>query len=207
MSGAAVAGRRRWIAGLAALGIAVVAVLAFGVFEVQTLFIDETVAEAGPVFASGASADAPSVASTAAGAPAAASTAPTPAADRANDPGGAAATPASIEPGPTTTVPAVREAARGTFTGVEHAGEGSVVLLTDGTQSFARFEDDFATENGPDLYVTVTAGGREIELGKLKGNVGAQNYELPAGLDPSAVERVSVWCKRFDATFTTAELA
>jgi hypothetical protein len=51
---------------------------------------------------------------------------------------------------------------------------------------------DFATSNGPDVRVylvaardasdnaTVTKAGY-IELGKLKGNQGDQNYEIPAG--------------------------
>jgi hypothetical protein len=172
---------------LAVVAAAVVAATAFGVFGVHTLFIDRTVAEEGPVFASGA-------------APGASTTMTVPGSDRAQ---GAAP---SAGAAPTTAVPTVREAARGSFTAVDHPGAGSVVVLTDGTQSFARFEDDFATDNGPDLYVIVTAGGREIELGKLKGNVGAQNYELPAGIDLSTIERISVWCKRFASTFTTAEL-
>ena len=90
--------------------------------------------------------------------------------------------------------------------GVDHPGEGTVNLLSDGTQTFARFEDDFATDNGPDLYAVAYVAGERIELGRLKGNIGAQNYELPADVDPVAVEQVAVWCKRFDATFTEATL-
>ena len=189
-------GRRRWIVGLAAVAVALVAATAFGVFGVHTLFVDRTVAEKAPVFASGASAGAP---------PGASTTTTVPPSDQAQGatPSRAAAPTAAA---PTTAVPTVREAARGSFTAANHPGRGSVVILTDGAQSFARFEDDFATDNGPDLYVTVTAGGREIQLGRLKGNVGAQNYELPPGIDLSTIERISVWCKRFDSTFTTAEL-
>ncbi|MFM7535559.1 MAG: DM13 domain-containing protein [Acidimicrobiales bacterium] len=184
-------GRRRWIVGLAAVAVALVAATAFGVFGVHTLFVDRSVAEKAPVFASGASAGAP---------PGASTTTTVPPSDQAQG-----ATP-SRAAAPTAAVPTVREAARGSFTAANHPGRGSVVILTDGAQSFARFEDDFATDNGPDLYVTVTAGGREIQLGRLKGNVGAQNYELPPGIDLSTIERISVWCKRFDSTFTTAEL-
>ena len=150
--------RRPWAAALAVAAATVAAVLAFAVFEVQTLFVDEEVSEAGPAF---------------------------------EDPAGAGAT----EP-----------TARGTFVAVEHPGQGSVVVLTRGTQSFVRLEDDFATDNGPDLHVTVTVDGRTVQLGRLKGNIGAQNYELPAEIDASAVRQVSIWCKRFDATFTRATL-
>lgn len=78
-------------------------------------------------------------------------------------------------------------------------------MLSDGVQAFVRFEDDFAT-NGPDLYVVVYVDGERLELGVLKGNQGAQNYEVPSDVDPASIEAVVVWCKRFDSTFTTAEL-
>lgn len=98
-------------------------------------------------------------------------------------------------------------AATGTFRGVDHPGQGTVNLLTDGVQTFVRFEDDFSTDNGPDLFAVAYVGGERIELGVLKGNVGSQNYELPADIDPVSVEQVAVWCKRFDSTFTIADLA
>jgi hypothetical protein len=188
MSGA----RRRTV--LVAIGAAVVglaAVLAFGVFGVHTLFVDETVDEAGPDFRSGATAT--SVA-------------------RAGDEGEAvpvagsdARAEAAATPEPD--APVITEAGRGAFAADDHPGEGTAVLLTDGEQTFVRFEDDFATDNGPDLFVVVYVDGERIELDRLKGNRGAQNYELPTSIDPASVEAVAVWCKRFDSTFTTAPLA
>jgi Electron transfer DM13 len=46
-----------------------------------------------------------------------------------------------------------------------------------------------------------------IDLGSMKGNKGAQNYELPAGVDLSKYRTVTVWCKRFGVNFATAPLA
>lgn len=181
--------RRRWV-GLGAIGVVLVAVVAFGVFGVHTLFFDNVVDEQGPTFESGAtSTTSPSVA-----------TRPTD-----SSPSDAITATTSSSPNATTApVPQVREAGRGTFVDRSHPGTGTVVILTDGVQSFVRFEDDFATDNGPDLYVTVTVADQQIELGRLRRNVGAQNYELPADLGPDSVEAVSVWCKRFDVTFTSA---
>ena len=184
--------RRGLLIGLAAAGLAVAAVLAFGVFGVQTLFIDDEVDEAGPTFRSGATPTTQPQGGTAS------STETETETDAGEAPEAADA--------PTTTTPAVVEAGRGMFASGEHPGEGTAVVLTDGTQAFVRFEDDFATDNGPDLYAVAYVGGERVELGRLKGNRGAQNYELPSSVDPRSVEAVAVWCKRFDATFTTAEV-
>jgi hypothetical protein len=187
--------RTLWIVGGLVALVAVVAV-AVGVFGVQTLFLDDEVSEAGPTFDSGASATESAPESAPTTAPPAASTddAPTTAAPEATT---------TTEPA----APVVRTVSTGSFVGVDHPGSGTATVLTDGTQTFVRFEDDFSTDNGPDLFAVVYVGGERIELERLKGNVGAQNYELPEGIDPAALERVAVWCKRFDSTFTEAPLA
>ncbi len=183
--------RRRWV-GLGAIVVVLAAVVAFGVFGVHTLFFDNVVDEQGPTFESGAtSTTSPSVVTR-------------PTVSSPSDAGVATTSPPPIATTAPTPVSQVREAGRGMFVDRSHPGTGTVVILTDGSQSFVRFEDDFATDNGPDLYVTVTVGDQQIELGRLRGNVGAQNYELPADLGPDSVEAVSVWCKRFDVTFTSA---
>jgi hypothetical protein len=76
---------------------------------------------------------------------------------------------------------------------------------------------DFETSNGPDVRVyligasdatdnaTVTKNGF-IEIGKLKGNQGDQNYDLPAGIDLSKYHAVTIWCHRFNVNFATAPL-
>jgi hypothetical protein len=180
--------RSRWLLA-GGLVLVVVGVLAVSVFEVQTLFTDDAVTEAAPTFASGADADEAAATSS--------STSPSP-----STTGG----PAATAP-PTTAAPAVETVGEGTFEGRVHPGEGSVVLLSDGSQTFVRFEEDFATDNGPDLYAVAIVGGERVELGRLKGNRGSQNYELPMEVDPGSVEVVQVWCKRFDVTFTEAAIS
>jgi hypothetical protein len=188
--------KKRWLIGGAVGGVLVIAGLAFGVFGVQALFFDREVDEAGPTFDSGATvATTVAPAAPADGEASAASTATT-------------AAPASSEPEAVVPdeVPQVRELARGGFEPGDHPGTGTAVILSDGQQAFVRFEDDFSTDNGPDLYAIAYVGGERIELGVLKGNKGAQNYEVPSSVDPAAIESVAVWCKRFDSTFTTALL-
>jgi hypothetical protein len=53
---------------------------------------------------------------------------------------------------------------------------------------------------------TVTKAGF-ITLGALKGNIGDQNYDLPADVDLAKYRSVSVWCRRFSVNFATAPLA
>ena len=45
-----------------------------------------------------------------------------------------------------------------------------------------------------------------VELGELKGNIGDQNYDLPASVDLARYRAVTVWCKRFSVNFATAPL-
>lgn len=179
--------RPLWI-GAGVVVLAVVVFLAIGVFGVQNLWIDDEVAEAAPVFDSGA------------GLPTATTTTPAPPDEVAGEDEPATTTPPS-------TAPAVTVAGTGTFVERGHPGTGTVNLLTDGTQTFVRFEEDFATDNGPDLRVRAFVGDEAIDLGPLSGNVGAQNYELPADVDPTTVTRIDVWCRRFDYVFTDAALA
>ena len=46
-----------------------------------------------------------------------------------------------------------------------------------------------------------------IDLGDLKGNVGAQNYEIPPSVDLDRYSTVLVWCVRFSVAFGSAGLA
>ena len=83
-------------------------------------------------------------------------------------------------------------------------------VLTDGNQTFLRFEENFSTDNGPDLNVYLRAedgSGDFIDLGDLKGNIGSQNYEIPAGTDLDRFTEIDIWCVRFGVSFTTTQLS
>lgn len=98
-----------------------------------------------------------------------------------------------------------------------HKGSGDAGLyrLADGGHVL-RFENLKVT-NGPDLHVylvkhpgpeassDVTADNY-IDLGALKGNIGNQNYTIPAGTDVATFGSVVVWCKAFGVLFSTAPL-
>lgn len=119
-------------------------------------------------------------------------------------------------PPPTTTVPEIRIAASGDFINRSHPTSGVATVLTDGVQRFLRFED-FSTDNGPDLNVYLSPAPTDapasqfdddfIDLGDLKGNIGSQNYEIPADVDLDFYSTVVIWCVRFSVIFGAAELS
>lgn len=99
----------------------------------------------------------------------------------------------------------------GTFTGFDalHQGSGTVNLIKTPDGYVVRFEDDFASTNGPDLYVGFGKDGvyqKGSEISELKGNIGSQNYVVPAEIDLNQYDEVWVWCKAFSVPFARAEL-
>ena len=107
--------------------------------------------------------------------------------------------------------------AQGSFYDVAHVGGGEALLyqLADGSRVLRL--QGFEVENGPDLHVYLapidpvpnTVGTEipgSVDLGKLKGNIGDQNYEIPADLDLSQFQSVVIWCQPFRVPFTAAAL-
>lgn len=121
---------------------------------------------------------------------------------------------------PTTTTSATTSATgpetitAGDFYGIAHPGAGTATVYEQDGAYVLRFEDNTDITNGPDLYVWLLAdadyqGGTPadyLDLGKLKGNIGGQNYELPAGFDPAVHRAVLIWCRRFSVAFAAAPL-
>jgi len=46
-----------------------------------------------------------------------------------------------------------------------------------------------------------------VDLGTLKGNVGNQNYLIPADVDLDRYSTAVVWCRRFEVGFAAAVLS
>lgn len=100
----------------------------------------------------------------------------------------------------------------GTFVGVNDGihnaeGQAKVIKLGDGS-NFLRLED-FRSTNGPDLYVYLSTdkGNSDfVNLGRLKGNIGDQNYKIPEGVDLSKYNTAVIWCQAFSVLFGSAEL-
>jgi hypothetical protein len=114
------------------------------------------------------------------------------------------------------TAATVKTLSAGTFRSYEHATTGRArIIATAGGGRYVRFED-FETSNGPALKVYLSAApasgpgdsfdDRFVDLGDLKGNVGSQNYAIPAGVRLDGYRSVVVWCKRFSVAFAAAAL-
>jgi hypothetical protein len=106
---------------------------------------------------------------------------------------------------------------QGSFYPLAHASAGDVLIyqLADGSR-ILRLQD-FSVDNGPDLFVYLVpvdpvpnTTGSEIagayNLSPLKGNIGDQNYDIPADLDLSQYKSVVIWCKAFAVPFSAAPL-
>jgi hypothetical protein len=91
------------------------------------------------------------------------------------------------------------------------SGEATIYRLEDGSHVLR--VEDFNVTNGPDLHVLlmVDPEGRDksqgyVDLGKLKGNVGNQNYPIPADTDIADYKAVMIYCQPFHIIFSTAPL-
>jgi Electron transfer DM13 len=108
--------------------------------------------------------------------------------------------------------------AMGNFHSVAHKTTGVATIheLPDGKRVLRLTQ--FETSNGPAVHVYLVAAPDAadsgavkrsgfIDIAPLKGNVGDQNYDLPAGVDLTKYRAVTIWCQRFGVNFATAPLA
>lgn len=107
----------------------------------------------------------------------------------------------------------------GTFHGKVHSTSGRATIYQEADGKLILRLTNFKTLNGPDVHVILVAlkdadddanflksHTERVELGKLKGNEGDQNYAIPSGTDLSKFQTVSIYCERFDANFGAAPL-
>ena len=101
-----------------------------------------------------------------------------------------------------------------------HKGSGDATIYDLGTDGFVLRFEDFNVTNGPDLRVLLTTHpdpmGRGdvhaddvtyVELGKLKGNIGNQNYPIPDDVNVDDQHSVVIYCKPFQVVFAVAPLS
>ena len=112
---------------------------------------------------------------------------------------------------------ATKVLAKGEIHNADKTGSGTATIyeLADGKRVLRL--TNFSVENGPDLHVRLikaddakdtasVAKTDHVELAKLKGNKGDQNYDVPADVDLGKYKVVSIWCNRFSVNFAAAPL-
>ena len=101
----------------------------------------------------------------------------------------------------------------GDFMGVNdgiHNAEGKVKILRLSDESQIVQLEDFRSTNGPDvhLYLAIDKQASDfIDLGRLKANIGNQNYQIPLDTDFNKYKYVLIWCQPFSVLFGSAQLS
>jgi len=125
--------------------------------------------------------------------------------------------PTSI-PEPTDIDPMVPELlAEGDFYGVDdlHQGSGKALIYQTGEDEYFLRLENFRVTNGPQLHVIMGVDenpynhdtlGDYLDLGALKGNIGDQNYIIPAGTNLEKYGSIVIYCVPFRAIFAIAPL-
>ena len=104
--------------------------------------------------------------------------------------------------------------AGGAFEGLAHGASGRAALVELPTGERKLTFANLDTDNGPDLKVYLVAGPVAgdgdvddfVDLGRLKGNKGNQQYSIPEGIDIERYGTVVIWCRAFSVGFAKASL-
>jgi Electron transfer DM13 len=100
-----------------------------------------------------------------------------------------------------------------------HYGSGDVEVTDRGEFYNIKFNDNFTSANGPDLYVylsnqenvkNIAVGAidtaKSINIGKLKSQSGAQEYNIAKKDFEAHDKSIIIWCKQFAVQFSRADL-
>ncbi|HEX9766596.1 MAG TPA: DM13 domain-containing protein [Nitriliruptorales bacterium] len=188
------------------VGGVVLALVVAVVFQPQKLFIDDVVDDPDPFATPSLQAPTTPAASST---PTAAATEPDPVPSASMLPDVTMSETMPDDPGPTVLL-------RGTFVDRVHPTSGTARIIELGDGSRILRLEDFSTDNGPGLRVYLSSAPPDagngafdddfVDLGALRGNIGNQNYDVPAGTDLHSYTTVVIWCDPFNVTFGVAGL-
>ena len=98
-----------------------------------------------------------------------------------------------------------------------HKGSGQAAFYRGPDGAHLLRLENLDVTNGPDLHVILSPHpdpmNRDqlktegyVDIGKLKGNLGNQNYEIPDGVDVAQQQSVVIYCAPFHVIFSVAPL-
>ena len=98
-----------------------------------------------------------------------------------------------------------------------HRGSGQATIFSTPDGGYLLRLEELSVTNGPALHVFLSPHEDPgnpgevktpgyVDLGKLKGNKGNQNYPIPADLDIATINSVVIYCKPFSVVFSVATL-
>jgi hypothetical protein len=117
----------------------------------------------------------------------------------------------------TAAVSVTQELPSGDFVKKKKKLKGSYEVVQRGAKTFIVFSDGFRAANGPDLKIFLsptalsdvtgkTAVNGSINIGELKSTKGAQEYEIPAGVNLSDYASVLVHCEEYSVLWGGSDL-
>ncbi len=100
--------------------------------------------------------------------------------------------------------------AAGTFAGVgKYHAEGQARLVEKAGTYYLRFANDFAVDDGPDLYVYLGKDGHyspSTLISVLGQDDGSRFYEIPSSIDISNYSEVWIWSRMQETAYAFALL-
>ncbi|MBE9007824.1 DM13 domain-containing protein [Fortiea sp. LEGE XX443] len=109
------------------------------------------------------------------------------------------------EPGAVTVVKS------GGFVKGEHVTKGSARIITENGKNFLELDQNFKTDNGPDLFVILHRQAKPqiygltekdyASLGRLQKTSGTQRYAIPENVKIADFASAVIWCRPFNAVF------
>ncbi|MBN1965834.1 MAG: DM13 domain-containing protein [Anaerolineae bacterium] len=110
--------------------------------------------------------------------------------------------------------------ATGEFTMIDavRRASGTVMIYRQADGSWLLRLEDFEVRNGPQLHLVLSAhpeprtpeevreAGLGLDWGPLRGEVGSQNFQLPASFDMDQVQSVVIYAVMYQEVFSSAQL-
>lgn len=104
----------------------------------------------------------------------------------------------------------------GTFKAIGYSIKGKVEVVTADSQQYLVFNENFKTDNGPDLLVILYRNDvppkyriKEkdyVQIAPLQKPSGKQRYAIPQNIKLADYKSVAIWCRKFNVTFGYATL-